>query len=165
MFFPSAFELRHQSFLWASDLSTYDAVVSWTGNIPFITSYFGNHISLFCVLMTITNIIYTKWNMDMTSTGQPQMPGMKAVMYLMPLMFLVFFNQYASGLTYYYFISMLISILQTLYFRLTIDEDKLLAKLEENKKKPMKKSGFMKRLEEAQRQQQQTQQRPGNKKR
>jgi YidC/Oxa1 family membrane protein insertase len=115
--------------------------------------------------MTITNIIYTKWNMDMTSTGQPQMPGMKAVMYLMPLMFLVFFNQYASGLTYYYFISMLISILQTLYFRLTIDEDKLLAKLEENKKKPMKKSGFMKRLEEAQRQQQQTQQRPGNKKR
>ncbi len=165
MFFPSAFELRHQSFLWASDLSTYDAVVSWSANIPFITSYFGNHISLFCVLMTITNIIYTKWNMDMTSTGQPQMPGMKAVMYLMPLMFLVFFNQYASGLTYYYFISMLISILQTLYFRLTIDEDKLLAKLEENKKKPMKKSGFMKRLEEAQRQQQQAQQRPGNKKR
>ena len=82
------------------------------------------------------------------------MPGMKAMMYMMPLMFLVFFNQYASGLTYYYFISTLITIIQTLVFRYTINEDKLLAKLEANKKKPQKKSGFMKRLEEAQRMQQ-----------
>ena len=103
--------------------------------------------------MTITNIIYTKYNMDMTNTGQQQMPGMKLMMYLMPLMFLVFFNQYASGLTYYYFISMLISIVQTLIFRFTINEEKLLAKLEANKRKPMKKSGLMKRLEEAQRMQ------------
>ena len=154
MFFPSSIELRHESFLWAKDLSTYDAVISWTTNIPLITPYFGNHISLFCLLMTITNIIYTKFNMDQTNTGPQQMPGMKAMMYMMPLMFLVFFNQNASGLSYYYFISTLITIVQTLIFRYTINEDKLLAKLEANKKKPAKKSGFMKRLEDAQRAQQ-----------
>ena len=170
MFFPSAIELRHQSFLWAHDLSTYDAIVSWNTYIPIITPYFGNHISLFCLLMTVTNIIYTKFNMDQTNTGQQQMPGMKAMMYMMPLMMLVFFNQYASGLTYYYFISTLITILQTVIFRYTINEDKLLAKLEENKKKPMKKSGFMKRLEEAQKAQQaqlerQKQQRENNRRR
>ncbi|MGM9758999.1 MAG: membrane protein insertase YidC [Parabacteroides sp.] len=150
MFFPSAIELRHQSFLWAHDLSTYDAIVSWETNIPLISTYFGNHISLFCLLMTITNIIYTKYNMEMTNTGQQQMPGMQVMMYMMPLMFLVFFNQYASGLTYYYFISTLITIVQTLIFRYTIDEKKLLAKLEENKRKPLKRSGFLKRLEEIQ---------------
>lgn len=154
MFFPSAIELRHQSFLWAHDLSTYDAIVSWNTYIPIITPYFGNHISLFCLLMTITNIVYTKFNMDQTNTGQQQMPGMKAMMYLMPVMMLVFFNQYASGLTYYYFISTLITIVQTLIFRYTINEDKLLAKLEANKKKPQKKSSFMRRLEEAQKAQQ-----------
>lgn len=154
MFFPSAIELRHESFLWAHDLSTYDAIISWDAQIPLISTYFGNHISLFCLLMTITNIIYTKYNMEMTNTGQQQMPGMKAVMYLMPLMFLFIFNSYASGLTYYYFISTLITIAQTLFFRYTIDEEKLLAKLEANKRRPMKKSGFMKRLEEAQRMQQ-----------
>lgn len=156
MFFPSAIELRHESFLWAHDLSTYDAIVSWNTYIPIITPYFGNHISLFCLLMTITNIIYTKFNMDQTNTGQQQMPGMKAMMYMMPVMMLVFFNSYASGLTYYYFISTLITILQTIIFRYTINEDKLLAKLEANKKKPVKKSGFMKRLEEAQKAQQVT---------
>lgn len=154
MFFPSAIELRHQSFLWAHDLSTYDAIISWNKYIPIITPYFGNHISLFCLLMTITNIVYTKFNMDQTNTGQQQMPGMKAMMYLMPVMMLVFFNQYASGLTYYYFISTLITIIQTVIFRYTINEDKLLAKLEANKKKPQKKSGLMKRLEEAQKAQQ-----------
>ena len=154
MFFPTAIELRHESFLWAHDLSTYDAIISWNTYIPLITPYFGNHISLFCLLMTITNIVYTKFNMEMTNTGQQQMPGMKAVQYMMPLMFLVFFNQYASGLTYYYFVSLLITILQTLYFRYTLDEEKLLAKLEENKRKPMKRSGFMKRLEEMQKAQQ-----------
>lgn len=156
MFFPSAIELRHESFLWAHDLSTYDAIVSWNTYIPLITPYFGNHISLFCLLMTVTNIVYTKFNMDQTNTGQQQMPGMKAMMYMMPVMMLVFFNQYASGLTYYYFISTLITIVQTLIFRYTINEDKLLAKLEANKKKPQKKSGFMKRLEEAQKAQQAT---------
>jgi YidC/Oxa1 family membrane protein insertase len=80
--------------------------------------------------------------MDQTNTGQQQMPGMKAMMYMMPLMFLVFFNQNASGLSYYYFISTLITIVQTLIFRYTINEDKLLAKLEANKKKPAKKIGL-----------------------
>ena len=92
--------------------------------------------------------------MEMTNTGQQQMPGMQVMMYMMPLMFLFIFNSYASGLTYYYFISTLITIAQTLFFRFTINEEKLLAKLEANKRKPMKKSGFMKRLEEAQKMQQ-----------
>ncbi|MDD4514132.1 membrane protein insertase YidC [Massilibacteroides sp.] len=153
MFFPSAIELRHESFLWASDLSTYDAIVSWDAQIPIISTYFGNHISLFCLLMVIVNLVYTKFNMEMSNTGQQQMPGMKAMMYMMPLMLLVFFNQYASGLNYYYFISTLMTVGQTLLFRYTINEEKLLAKLEENKKKPMKKSGFMKRLEDAQKMQ------------
>ncbi|MDR1981884.1 MAG: membrane protein insertase YidC [Tannerellaceae bacterium] len=163
-FFPSSIELRQQSFLWAQDLSTYDAIVSWQAYIPVITPYFGNHISLFCLLMTITNIVYTKFNMEMTNTGQQQMPGMKMMMYLMPLMFLVFFNQSASALSYYYFISTLITVLQTILFRFTINEEKLLAKLEANKKKPAKKSGFMKRLEEAQRQQQENLKRQQQKK-
>ena len=152
-FFPTAIELRHENFLWANDLSTYDAIISWDAQIPFVSAYFGNHISLFCLLMTITNIIYTKFNMEQTNTGQEQMPGMKTMMYMMPLMMFVFFNQYASGLTYYYFISTLITITQTIVFRYTIDEEKLLAKLEANKRKPQKKSNFMKRLEEAQRMQ------------
>lgn len=153
MFFPSAIELRHESFLWASDLSTYDAIVTWNAQIPLVSTFFGNHISLFCLLMTVTNIAYTKFNMDMTNTGQQQMPGMKMMMYLMPVMFMFIFNSYASGLTYYYFLSMLISIAQTVLFRYTVNEEKLLAKLEENKKRPMKKSSFLKRLEEAQKMQ------------
>lgn len=152
--FPTAIELRQESFLWAQDLSTYDAVISWDFNIPFISSFIGNHISLFCVLMTAVNIIYTKFNMNMANTGQQQMPGMKMMMYIMPLMMFFLFNQKSAGLSYYFFISSLITILQTLSFRFLINEDKLLLKLEENKKKPKKKSGFMQRLEEAQRQQQ-----------
>jgi len=156
MFFPSAIELRHQSFLWAPDLSTYDAIVQWKTNIPFVTPYFGNHISLFCLLMTIVNVIYTKFNMDQTSTGQEQMPGMKVMMYIMPVFMLVFLNSYPAGLNYYYFISTLITVLQTILFRYFLNEDALLAKLEANKKNPAKKKsgGFMARLEEAQRKQQ-----------
>ncbi len=155
MFFPTAIELRHESFLWANDLSTYDAIISWDQYIPFITPYFGNHISLFCLLMTITNIFYTKYNMDQTNTGQQQMPGMKVMMYFMPIFMLIFLNQYPSGLNYYYFLSTLITILQTIGFRYFVNEEKLLAQLEANKKKPAKKkSGFMARIEEAQRQQQ-----------
>ena len=130
-FFPSSIELRQQPFLWADDLSSYDAIFTWDAYIPLITPYFGNHISLFCLLMTITNILYTKINMDSTGGGQ-QMPGM----------------------SYYYFVSLLITIIQTYIFRKCINEEKVLAKLKENQKKPRKKSGFMARLEEAQRQQQ-----------
>ncbi|GHT11397.1 membrane protein insertase YidC [Bacteroidia bacterium] len=155
MFFPTAIELRHESFLWANDLATYDAIISWKTYIPFVTPYFGNHISLFCLLMTITNVFYTKFNMDQANTGQEQMPGMKTMMYIMPLFMLVFLNSYPAGLNFYYCISSLITILQTLLFRYFLNEEALLLKLEANKKKPVKKkSGFMARLEEAQRKQQ-----------
>ncbi|MDE6668600.1 MAG: membrane protein insertase YidC [Muribaculaceae bacterium] len=150
-FFPSAIELRGQSFLWAHDLAAPDAIISWSGNIPLVTEYFGNHISLFCLLMTITNILYTRINMQ-NSPGQ--MPGMKVMMYIMPLFFMVFFNNYAAGLSYYYFLSLLITILQTYAIRMMIKEKDVRAKMAENAKKPKKKSGFMARLEEAQRQQQ-----------
>ncbi|MDO5570374.1 MAG: membrane protein insertase YidC [Bacteroidales bacterium] len=153
-FFPSSIELRGESFLWVKDLSTYDAIYSWNTYIPLITPYFGNHISLFCLLMTVTNIISTKLSMSTNPGGQEQMPGMKTMMYMMPLMFLFFFNNYAAGLSYYYFISTLITIGQTYAFRLFINEDKLLAQLKANAKKPKKKSGFMARLEEAQKMQQ-----------
>ncbi|GAB6012366.1 membrane protein insertase YidC [Viscerimonas tarda] len=154
-FFPSAIELRQQSFLWANDLSTYDAIFEWNTNIPLLSNWLGNHISLFCILMTVTNIVYTKFNMDATNTGQQQMPGMKWMMMLMPVIFLFVLNNYPSGLTYYYFLSTLITILLTLGFRYLIDEEALLKKLEENKKKPRKKSGFMARIAEAQKLQQQ----------
>ena len=156
MFFPSAIELRHQSFLWAPDLSTYDAVIRWNTYIPLVSDHFGNHISIFCLLMTITNVIYTKFNMDQAGTGQEQMPGMKTMMYIMPFFMLIFLNSYPAGLNFYYFISTLITVLQTVLFRYFLDEKALLAKLEANKKDPAKKkkSGFMERLEEAQRKQQ-----------
>ena len=160
-FFPSCIELRGQSFLWANDLSAPDKIVEWGGHIPFITNSFGNHISLFCLLMTVTNIIYTY----ITTKSQPSsqsMPGMKWMMYLMPLMFLVFFNNYASGLSYYYFISLLITILQTYSCRLFITEDKVRATMAANAAKPKKKSKWVQRLEEAQRMQQQQQSGRGN---
>lgn len=150
-FFPSAIELRGQSFLWAHDLAAPDAIISWSGHIPLITDYFGNHISLFCLLMTITNIVYTRINMQNSAN---QMPGMKWMMYLMPIFFMIFFNNYASGLSYYYFLSLLITIAQTYSFRYIVKEEDVRKKMEENAKKPKKKSGFMARLEEMQRQQQ-----------
>lgn len=152
-FFPSAIELRGESFLWAKDLSAPDAIISWTGNIPFISSTFGNHISLFCLLMTVTNIIYTR--VTMQTQNSAGMPGMKWMMYLMPVMFLFIFNNYAAGLSYYYFLSLLITIVQTYIFRKVVSEDKMRAKMAEAARKPKKKSGFMARLEEAQRKQQQ----------
>ncbi len=151
-FFPSAIELRGESFLWAKDLSAPDAIISWSGNIPLVTEYFGNHISLFCLLMTVTNIIYTRVNMQ-NSPGQ--MPGMKWMMYLMPVFFMIFFNNYAAGLSYYYFLSLLITIAQTYAFRFIIKEEDVRRTMAENAKKPKKKSGLMARLEEMQRQQQQ----------
>ena len=152
--FPTSIELRQQGFLWAEDLSTYDDIISWDAQIPMISSFLGNHISLFCLLMSIINVVYAKFNMSMTNTGQQQMPGMNMIMYLMPVMLFFMFNQYASGLSYYFLISTLITIGQTMIFRFGVNEEKLLAKLEENKKKPKKKSGFMQRLAEAQRVQQ-----------
>lgn len=152
-FFPSAIELRGQSFLWAHDLSTYDAIISWKGNIPLISRFLGNHISLFCLLMTVVNVFYTKYNMSATDTGQSQMAGMKAMTYIMPFMMFFFLNSYPAGLNYYYFLSTLITIGLTLLFKQFVDEKKLLAKMEANKLKPKKQSGFMARLAEAQKMQ------------
>lgn len=152
-FFPSCIELRGEAFLWAKDLSAPDKIVEWGGQIPFITNYFGNHISLFCLLMTVTNIGYTYLTMQ-SQQQQQSVPGMKAMMYLMPLMFLVFFNNYASGLSYYYFISLLITIAQTYACRAFVSEDKVRATIAANRAKPRKKGGLMARLEEAQKQQQ-----------
>jgi YidC/Oxa1 family membrane protein insertase len=149
-FFPSAIELRQQGFLWADDLSTYDSLISWSGNIPFVTKYLGNHISIFCLLMTVVNIFYTKYNMSLTDTGQQTLPGMKYMPIFMSVIMFFFLNSYPAGLNYYYFLSTLYTILITLIMKQTIDENKILAQLEANKKKPKKKSGFMARLEEAQ---------------
>jgi YidC/Oxa1 family membrane protein insertase len=163
-FFPSSIELRHQSFLWAHDLSTYDVLFQWSGNIPLVTKYFGNHVSLFCLLMTITNLISTHINMQ-TQASTNQMPGMKTMSYMMPVMFLFMFNQYSAGLSMYFFVSTLITILQTYAFRWFTDEDKMLAQLNENKKKPVKKSGFAARLEQMQKEQQKALKEQQNKKR
>lgn len=153
VFFPVAIELRQQGFLWADDLSSYDSIFSWDVYIPFISSYYGNHISLFCLLMAIANIISTKISTDAQSAGSQQMPAMKWMMYLMPIMFLFFFNDYASGLTYYYLVSTLLTLLQTLIFRLSINDEKILHKLNTYKPKEKKKSGFMARLEQMQKEQ------------
>lgn len=154
-FFPTCFELRGQSFLWAEDLSSYDAIVSWDAYIPIITPYFGNHISLFCLLMTIVNIIYTQLNMAGQASNDGTAKMMKWMMYLMPLMFMFMFNNYSSGLSYYYFISLLITIFQTYMFRIFVSKEKVLESIKKNEGKPgKKKSGFMARLEAAQRAQQ-----------
>lgn len=164
-FFPAAIELRQESFLWATDLSTYDAILSWNFHIPLI----GNHISLFCVLMTITTLISNKLNAATTAAaGGDQMKMMKWMMNLMPLMLFFIFNDYASGLTYYYFLSTLISVAQTYIIRATVNEEKLLAQLhakgKAKKNNPKKKTGFMERLEKMQREQQKAMQQQNRKK-
>ncbi len=150
-FLPTAIELRGQSLFWADDLSTYDAIITWSTPIPI----FGTHLSLFCLIMTVVNIVYTHITMQTQSGGQ-EMKMMRWMMYLMPLMFLFFFNDYAAGLSYYYFISLLFTILQTMIFRWAVDDKKVLAEMEANAKKKgsQKKSGFAARLEAMQREQQ-----------
>ncbi|WP_294608971.1 membrane protein insertase YidC [uncultured Bacteroides sp.] len=154
MFVPSAIELRQQSFLWADDLSTYDAFINFPFNIPFL----GSHLSLFCLLMTIVNVLNSKFMMQQQDTGaNPQMAAMKWMTYLMPIMMLFILNSYPSGLNYYYFISTLISVVTTIILRKTTNEEKLLAQLEARKKDPKKakKTGFAARLEAMQKQQEQ----------
>ena len=149
-FFPTAIELRGKSLLWADDLSTYDAVLSWGYNLPLI----GDHLSIFCLLFTLVNVAYTYITMQ-TQNTDPNMKFMKWMMYLMPLIFFFTFNDYASGLSFYYFVSLLMTILQTYIFRWTIDDKKVLAQMERNAKKRegKKKSGFMARLEKMQQEQ------------
>jgi YidC/Oxa1 family membrane protein insertase len=140
-FFPSSIELRQQSFLWAEDLSTYDSIAS----LPFEIPFYGSHVSLFTLLMTISTIIYTKMNMQMATATNPQM---KWMMYLMPILFLGFFNNYSAGLSYYYFLSNVIGFGQQYLFKAFIDEDKIHAQIQENRKKPVKKSAFQARMEQ-----------------
>ena len=152
MFVPSAIELRQQSFLWADDLSTYDALFSFPFHIPFL----GDHISIFCLLMTVTTLLNTKFMMQQQDNGaNPQMAAMKWMSYLMPLMFFFVLNDYPAGLNYYYFLSTLISVATTIVMRRMTDEKKLLAQLEANKKDPkkMNKTGFAARLAAMQKQQ------------
>tara|TARA_Y100001970_G_scaffold260990_1_gene343630 strand:- start:5271 stop:7109 length:1839 start_codon:yes stop_codon:yes gene_type:complete len=147
VFFPIAFELRQKSFLWADDLSSYDVIVE----LPFYFPLYGDHISLFPILASIAIFIYTKMTMgQQTMPQQPGMPNMKIIMYLMPLMMLFFFNNYSSGLSLYYFISNLLTIFLMLIIKnYIIDNDKIHAQIEENKKRPKKTSGFAARLQKA----------------
>jgi YidC/Oxa1 family membrane protein insertase len=148
-FFPAAYELRQQPFLWAEDLSTYDAIVSWNTHIPVISSFYGNHISLFTLLMTIATFIYKIMNNKMMSMGgnEQQMKMMKWMMYLMPIMFLGIFNNYSAGLSYYYLLVNLITFIQMAIFRMTVNEDKIRKQLELNKAKPVKQSRWQERME------------------
>ena len=146
-FFPASIELRGQSFLWSHDLSSYDSILDFGFNIPF----YGDHVSLFCLLMTIVMFIYSYINYKLQGSAQPQMAGMKFMtVYMMPLMMLFWFNDYASGLCYYYLLSNLITILQTTIIRYTIDDNKIRLMMDNNAKKNTKgkKSRFQQRYEE-----------------
>ena len=157
-FFPTSIELRGESFLWADDLSSYDAIFEWNTYIPLISWIFDNHVSLFCLLMTVTNIGYQYIMMKQNPT-QNSMPGMKFMMYVMPLLFFGILNNYSSGLSYYYFLSTLISILQTWAVKASMNEEKILAEMKDNLKHPKPAKGclggdWMARAQEMQRQQQ-----------
>ncbi|WP_340076655.1 membrane protein insertase YidC [Leptobacterium sp. I13] len=146
MFFPTAFALRQKSFLWAEDLSSYDVIAE----LPFKIPFYGDHVSLFPILASIAIFIYMTMTTGQTmQTQQPGMPNMKFIMYLSPLLMLVFFNNYASGLSLYYFISNLITIFIMLVIKnYIIDENRIHAKIEENKKKPKKKGRFQQKMQE-----------------
>ncbi|MCX6291388.1 MAG: membrane protein insertase YidC, partial [Bacteroidetes bacterium] len=141
-FFPSSIELRGEHFLWAKDLSTYDSIL----DLPFKIPFYGDHVSLFTLLMTVSTLLYTRMNMQMTSAANPQM---KWMMYLMPIMFLGVFNNYSAGLSYYYFLSNIFGFGQQYLFKAFIDEDAIHRQIQENKKRPkiQKKSSFQERLE------------------
>jgi len=144
-FVPSAFEFRQQSFLWATDLSHYDSIFNFP-DYPILMSIYGNHVSLFTLLMTISTLIYTRMNNQMTGVNEQ----MKWIGYLMPIMFLGFFNSYAAALSYYYFLSNCVTFTQQWAIKKFVDEDKLHAQLNEARSKngTNKKSAFQMRLEE-----------------
>ncbi len=147
-FFPSSIELRQQSFLWVGDLSTYDAIFSW-GEIPIISTIYGNHVSLMCILMTASTLIYTRLNNQISgATGQ-----MKWMGYLMPIVFMGVLNNVAAGLNYYYFVANMMTFGQQWLIRKFVDDSKLHKQIQENKKKPAsaKKSKFQQKLEDMQR--------------
>ncbi len=154
-FIPAAIELRQKGFLWADDLSTYDSI--WTfGKVSIINSIYGDHVSLFAMLMFVSTIIYTWMNSSMLQPQQgAQMPGMKFMMYFMPVIFLAVMNSYAAGLSWYYFLANMITFLQTYAFKWIIDDKKIRAKIDENMKKPVKVSNFQKKLEQMTKERQQ----------
>ncbi len=155
-FFPSAYELRQQSFLWADDLSSYDSILNLGFNIPF----YGNHISLFTLLMTVSTLIYTWLNNKMmvtTAGNDPSQKMMKNMMYIMPILFLGLFNSFPAALTYYYLLVNLITFFQMWIFRVMVNEDKLRVKIKANMQKPVKKSKWQQRMEEVAKQQAQMQ--------
>ena len=160
-FFPASIELREQPFLWADDLSSYDSIV----NLPFSIPFYGDHVSLFALLMAVSLFGYSYFNYQQTASSQPQMAGMKFMMvYMMPIMMLLWFNSYSSGLCYYYLLSNLFTIGQTLLIRRMVDDDKIPAVMQANaaKRSKGKKSKFQQRYEELLRQQE-AQQRPKRK--
>ena len=141
-FFPASIELRQQPFLWADDLSTYDSILDLGFTIPL----YGDHISLFALLMTGATVLQMMYSNQMSANSQ--MPQMKYVMYMMPLIFLFVMNNYSAALSYYYFLANLITFAQQAIIRRSIDDNKLYAMLQANKKKPIKKSKFQQKLEE-----------------
>ena len=144
-FFPTAFDLRQKSFLWADDLSSFDVIAE----LPFYIPFYGDHVSLFPILASIAIFIYMMMTTGQSMQQQEGMPNMKFIMYLSPLMMLVFFNNYASGLSLYYFISNMITIgIMLVIKNFIIDDDKILAKIQENKKKPKKQNKFQKKMAE-----------------
>ena len=154
-FFPASIELRGESFLWAKDLSTYDSIISWSTQIPLISTFFGNHLSLFTLLMTASTILYTWMNQQMTpQTGSTdQMKQLRVIMYLMPLMFMFVLNSFPSGLTYYYFLSNIITFTMQWGIRKTVNDEAILAKIDAKRAQPKKESKFQQRMAEMQRQQ------------
>ncbi len=145
MFFPTSFELRQKSFLWAEDLSSYDTIAQ----LPFAIPFYGDHISLFPILASVAIFFYMMMTTGQNMQTQPGMPNMKFIMYLSPLIMLIFFNNYASGLSLYYFVSNLITIgIMLVIKRFILDEDKIHAQIQENKKKPKKENRFQKRMRE-----------------
>jgi len=143
-FFPASIELRQEPFLWAHDLSTYDSVY----NFGFAVPWYGDHVSLFALLMTASTLLYT-WSNSQLMGSSNQMPGMKWMMYLMPILFLGFLNNYSAGLSWYYFLANMITFGQTWVMqKFVIDSDALHAKIQENKKKPVQASKFQQRLEQ-----------------
>lgn len=153
-YIPAAIQLRQHGFLWADDLSTYDSI--WTfGQVPFISWAYGDHVSLFAMMMFVSTIIYTYMNQNLMPQQNTQMPGMKFMMYFMPVIFLAVMNEYAAGLSWYYFLANMITFLQNYIMKKVISDESIRAKIDANMKKPAKVSTFAKRLEEMQRQRQQ----------
>jgi YidC/Oxa1 family membrane protein insertase len=161
-FFPAAIELRHEPFLWATDLSTYDNVLT----LPFTIPFYGNHVSLFALLMTATQIATTVYTQRLQPSS-PQADQMKMMSYIMPLIFLFMFNSFPAAITYYYLLQNVMSIFQQWFVtKFFIDENKIRAEIEEHKKKPKKQGMFQQKMQEmmAQAEEQKKMQQKNNKK-